>query len=202
MAVSRSALVLMDFQVGILQGRDGGAEVLAAAVRALRAARSARLQVVHVRVAFGEQDYASVPEHNKVFAAVRGAGRLAEGTPGAEIHPDLAPAPGDVVVTKTRVGAFSTTALDTHLRGRGIDTLVLGGVSTSGVVLSTVRDAADRDYRLVVLSDCCLDVPEVHSLLVSQVFPRQADVVDLAAFEAGLRPGSFPAARHVVEPGR
>jgi nicotinamidase-related amidase len=171
----------MDFQVGILQGRDGAAEVLATAATALKAARGAQMPVVHVRVAFGEQDYASVAERNKAFAAMRGARRLAEGTPDAEIHPDLAPGPGDVVVTKTRVGAFSTTPLETHLRGRGIDTLVLAGVSTSGVVLSTVRDAADRDYRLFVLRDCCLDTPEVHSVLVSQIFPRQAEVIDVAA---------------------
>jgi nicotinamidase-related amidase len=182
MDVSRSALLLMDFQVGILQGRDGAAEVLATAASALKTARSAQLQVVHVRVAFTEQDYASVSERNKSFAAMRGARRLAEGTPDAEIHPDLAPGAGDVVVTKTRVGAFSTTPLETHLRGRGIDTLVLAGVATSGVVLSTVRDAADRDYRLFVLRDCCLDTPEVHSPLVSQVFPRQAEVIDVATF--------------------
>jgi len=172
----------MDFQVGILRGRDGAADVLATAGAALKVARGGRMQVGYVRVAFGEQDYASVPERNRTFAAMRGARRLAEGTPDAEIHPDLAPEVGDVVVTKTRVGAFSTTNLATHLRGRGIDTLVLAGVSTSGVVLSTVRDAADRDFRLYVLRDCCLDTPDVHSLLVAQVFPRQAEVIDVAAF--------------------
>ena len=182
MDVSRSALLLMDFQVGILQTRAGTAEVVARAAAALKLARDVQMQVAHVRVAFGEQDYASVPEHNKSFTAVRADRRLADGTPGAEIHPDLAPAPGDVVVTKTRVGAFSTTALETHLRGRGIDTLVLAGVATGGVVLSTVRAAADKDFRLFVLRDCCWDTPEVHTVLVSEVFPRQAEVLDVAEF--------------------
>jgi len=86
--------------------------------------------------------------------------------------------PTDIVVRKTRVGAFSTTDLDQQLRDRGIDTLVLGGISTSGVVLSTLRDAADRDYRLLVLADLCADGdPEVHRVLLEKVFPRQADVV-------------------------
>jgi nicotinamidase-related amidase len=89
------------------------------------------------------------------------------------VHPDLAPADRDVVVTKTRVGAFSTTNLHTHLTSRGIDTLVLGGVSTSGVVLSTVRHAADRDYRLLVLAECCLDEPDLHALLVGPIFPAR-----------------------------
>ena len=54
------------------------------------------------------------------------------------------------MVRKTRVGAFSTTDLDEQLRQRGVDTLLLAGISTSGVVLSTVRDAHDRDYRVFV----------------------------------------------------
>lgn len=79
---------------------------------------------------------------------------------------------------KTRVGAFSTTDLAEQLRKRGIDTLILAGISTSGVVLSTVRDAADRDFRLVVLSDACADPqPDVHALLMHKVFPSQADVI-------------------------
>lgn len=177
----------MDFQVAILQGRDGGDEVLAAARTALRLAREARMQVVHVRVAFTEQDYASVPDRNKSFATLAGTRRMADGSPAAEIHPDLAPADGDIVVTKTRVGAFSTTALQTHLAARNIDTLVLTGVATSGVVLSTLRDAADRDYRLLVLQDCCLDVPETHAALISHIFPRQADVIDVPALANLLR---------------
>jgi nicotinamidase-related amidase len=128
-------------------------------------------------VAFTPQDYASVSPRNKSFAALRDAARLPDGAPGSDVHPDLALTDRDVVVTKTRVGAFSTTNLHTHLTSRGIDTLVLGGVSTSGVVLSTVRDAADRDYRLLVLEDCCLDEPDIHALLIGRIFPRQADIV-------------------------
>jgi nicotinamidase-related amidase len=177
----------MDFQVVIVQGRDGADPVLAAARAALRLAREARMQVVHVRVAFTEQDYASISDRNKTFASLHGTRRMAEGSPDAEIHPYLAPAEGDIVVTKTRVGAFSTTALQTHLAARGIDTLVLAGVASGGVVLSTLRDAADRDYRLLVLHDCCLDAPETHAALVTHVFPRQADVIDVPTFADLLR---------------
>jgi nicotinamidase-related amidase len=174
---ARTALLLMDFQPDILGGRPGSAEVLAAAAAALDLARKANLQVVFVRVAFTPQDYASASSRNKSFGAIRDSGRLADGAPGSAVHPDLALADRDVVVTKTRVGAFSTTNLHTHLSSRGIDTLILGGVSTSGVVLSTVRDAADHDYRLLVLADCCLDEPDVHETLIGKIFPRQADVI-------------------------
>jgi len=75
------------------------------------------------------------------------------------------------------------------LRAANIDTLVLTGIATSGVVLSTLRQAADLDYRLVVLSDACLDSDaEVHRVLMEKVFPRQADVVTVNEWvELGAR---------------
>jgi nicotinamidase-related amidase len=85
---------------------------------------------------------------------------------------------------RTRVGAFSTTDLDAQLRERGIDTLILAGISTTGVVLSTVRDASDRDYRVVVLADATADPEaEVHEFLIDRIFPRQADVITVAQLE-------------------
>jgi nicotinamidase-related amidase len=179
---TRTALLLMDLQPAILTGRDGADKVLAGARAALELARRAMLQVVFVRVAFTPQDYGSIPPRNKSFSTLRESGRMPDGTPESDVHPDLVREDRDVLVTKTRVGAFSTTNLHTHLAARDIDTLVLGGVATGGVVLSTVRDAADRDYRLLVLADCCLDEPEVHRTLIEKVFPRQADVIDVPAF--------------------
>jgi nicotinamidase-related amidase len=97
------------------------------------------------------------------------------------VHDSVAPEPGDITVRKTRVGAFSTTDLDQQLRDRGITTLILAGISTSGVVLSTVRDAADRDYQILVLADACADpVPGVHEFLTEKIFPRQASVITSA----------------------
>ena len=104
---------------------------------------------------------------------------------GAAIHPALAPEPGDVVVTKRRVSAFAGSDLDVVLRAGGIETLALCGIATSGVVLSTLRQAADLDYGLTVLRDACADRDdEVHRVLLDKVFPRQAEVVDVAAWAA------------------
>jgi nicotinamidase-related amidase len=76
------------------------------------------------------------------------------------------------------VGYQAVQVLDVVLRAREIDTLVLTGIATSGVVLSTVRQAADLDYRLVVLAGAGLDGdPEVHRVLTEKVFRRQADVL-------------------------
>jgi nicotinamidase-related amidase len=95
-----------------------------------------------------------------------------------EVHAAVAPKPGEVVVTKRRVSAFFGTDLDVILRANRIETLLLAGIATSGVVLSTVRHAADADYRLVVVEDCCADRDaEVHRVLMEKVFARWTTVV-------------------------
>ncbi|HEY4454818.1 MAG TPA: isochorismatase family cysteine hydrolase, partial [Pseudonocardiaceae bacterium] len=81
-------------------------------------------------------------------------------------------------VSRTRLSAFPGTDLDVLLRARDIDGLVLTGIATSGAVLSTLRQAADLDFRLTVLTDACADPDaEVHRVLTEKVFPVQADVV-------------------------
>ena len=93
-------------------------------------------------------------------------------------QPFLAPAENDIVVVKRRVSAFSGSDLEIVLRTQNIRHLVLAGISTSGVVLSTVREAADKDFQLTVLSDACADMDdEVQRVLMEKVFPRQATVV-------------------------
>ncbi len=87
------------------------------------------------------------------------------------------------MLTKRRYGPFSTTNLDELLKKQGVETLVLMGISTSGCVLSTVRGAADIDYRLIVLSDCCADRDEeVQRVLMEKVLPVHASVVTSQEF--------------------
>jgi nicotinamidase-related amidase len=185
---ARSALLLMDFQNAVVGMVGDGAALLERAQKARAAAKVAGIAVMHVRVAFTDADYAAVPPRNKSFAALGKSRFLTDGSADAAIHEALAPADDEAVFTKTRVGAFSTTDLRAHLETRGIETLILSGIATSGVVLSTLRDAADGDYRLFVLSDCCADMDaDVHRVLMEKVFPRQADIIQLADFEALLR---------------
>jgi nicotinamidase-related amidase len=144
-------------------------------------ARDRGVQVGYVRVGFADADLAAIPETNKSFSAIAGGRQMHADDPATAVHEAVAPEPGDVIVRKTRVGAFSTTDLDRQLRDRGIDTLILAGISTSGVVLSTVRDGADRDYRVYVLEDATADQDlEVHDILMRKVFPRQAHVISIA----------------------
>jgi nicotinamidase-related amidase len=177
---ARTALLVMDYQNGIVE-RFSGATLLQGAAAAIATARAAGVAVGYVRVGLDAGDAAAVPPTNKNFSAAAASGGLDADAPGTQIVDALAPQDGDIVVRKRRVGALSTTDLDAQLRARGIDTLILAGISTSGVVLSTLRDAADRDYRLFVLADLCADNDEeVHRVLLGKVFPRQAEVLDSA----------------------
>lgn len=181
----RTALLVMDLQPGILERFPNPADLLRRAATAVATIRDRGGCIGYVRVAFTDADLAAIPEHSAMAAAVTAGGaRLHADSPATAVHEAVAPRPDDIVVRKTRVGAFSTTDLDRQLRDRGITTLVLAGVATSGVVLSTLRDAADRDYRLFVLADACADVdPSVHAVLTEKVFPRQATVVNVADLE-------------------
>lgn len=165
-----TALLLMDLQPGILRRLPDSDGFLAGLGRAREAARAAGLTIGYVRVAVTVEEAAGIPATSR-FA---GAGeRLNAASPHTQIDSRIAPADGEIVVRKKRVGAFGTTDLQEQLAARGVDTLVLAGVSTGGVVLSTVRDASDRDYRLVVLDDGCWDPdPEVHRVLTEKVFAR------------------------------
>ncbi len=176
-----SALLVMDYQNDVLSRYGDATEALLdRAAGVIAAARAAGLPIIYIVVAF-RQGYPEVSPRSRTFAAIKGSGRMLEGTPGAAIHARVAPQPGDVVVAKRRVGAFSTTDLQTILRAHDVTTLILMGVATSGVVLSTVRWAADADYDLIVMEDGCFDVDdEVHRVLTQKVFPRQAQVVTVA----------------------
>jgi nicotinamidase-related amidase len=185
--MTSTALLIMDVQQDIVERYASDEGYLTRLSAAATAARGAGIGVIYVTVAF-RPGYPEVSERNRSFAAITGTGRLTEGDPAARVHPAIAPAAGDVIVTKRRVSAFSGSDLEVLLRSGGIDSLVLAGIATSGVVLSTVRQAADLDYRLAVLADGCLDAdPEVHQVLLQKVFTRQAEVTSIADWTAGLR---------------
>jgi nicotinamidase-related amidase len=139
------------------------------------------VQVFFVRIGFEDDDYAEIPPTNKALTVVAETRWLHNDAEATALHPALDVALADVLIRKTRVGALHRTALDEELTNRGITTLILAGVHTSGVVLSTVRDAADRDYRLFLLSDATADPSEdAHRALMQHVFPRQASIVTVA----------------------
>jgi len=182
-----AALLVMDYQTSIVEMIASEKDALLARTAELvDVARRRGMRVLYVVVGF-RAGYPEVSARNQSFGPIRESGRFVEGSAGTEVHAAVAPKPGEVVVTKHRVSAFAGTDLDMILRANGIETLVLAGIATSGVVLSTVRHAADADYRLVVVEDCCADRdPEVHRVLMEKVFARQGAVVAAVKAEAVL----------------
>ncbi len=181
----RSALLVMDVQVGIVPGHPSPA-LLPALSQATHAARRNGVPVIYVVATFRD-GYPEVSPRHRVYSGFVGTGRLAASDPGTAVHPDVAPQDDDVVVVKKRTSAFSGSDLEIVLRSQGVTTLVLAGVRTSGVVAATLREAADRDYHLVVLADGCADADtEVNAVLLERIFPRYATVVPTEEWTASL----------------
>jgi nicotinamidase-related amidase len=178
--MAETALLVMDVQRAIVSRFDSDPGYLPRLRQAISHARSRSFTVGYVAVGF-RAGHPEISPANPTFGPMIGTDAFTAADPAAEIHPSVAPAPGDPVFLKKRVGAFSGTDLDLVLRSSGVTNLVLAGISTSGCVLTTVRQAFDLDYRLTVLSDGCLDADdEVHRVLTTAVFPRQATVLSIA----------------------
>jgi nicotinamidase-related amidase len=177
----------MDLQADAIAMIGGAAPaVVERTAPLLAAARKAGATVIHVVVGF-RPGYPEVSDRNMSFSQVKGTGRFISATPGSDIPAPIAPQAGDVVVVKHRVSAFHGTDLDQILRAKGIENLVLLGIATSGVVLSTTRFAADADYRCAIVRDCCADRDdEVHRVLLDKVLARQATVMTAAEAIAAL----------------
>lgn len=175
---SKTALLIMDYQNGVMPMAPNPEELLTGARRAIDLMRSHGATIGYVRVGFADPTEIGGAMGKRIGGAAAALEHYHADHTNTQIHADLAPEQGDIVVRKTRVGPFGSTDLHEQLQARGIDTLVLAGISTSGVVLSTVRDAHDRDYRVIVLADLCADRDaEVHEVLTGKVFPSQAEVI-------------------------
>jgi nicotinamidase-related amidase len=184
-AIAHTAVLAMDCQAGIVSiYAQPPEEFLGRAASVLGAARKAGMAVIHVQVGF-RPGLPEVSSRNKFFAALKANPQhqqLFLGSAGA-IHPALGPEAEDIVVTKHRVSAFSGSDLAMLLRAKEIDTLVMFGIATSGVVLSTLTEAFDLDYGIVVIGDCCADRDaELHDALLNKYFASRGDVIAAADF--------------------
>jgi nicotinamidase-related amidase len=180
----KTALLTLDFQKGIFGFVPGAEAVIPNAAKAVEFARKQTFQIIHVGLGFAE-GHPEISDVESPFKRVKQNNVFVKGTPSAEFHSAIA-RPGELVVHKQRVGAFSENELHMILRARGIGNLVFFGISTSGIVLSTLRRAFDLDYRCVVLKDACFDPDEeIHRVLTGKIFPAQATVVTVDQFIAG-----------------
>lgn len=173
----RWALLLVDFTVGFVDpALFGGIDIEAAADRAralLAFARDAGLPVAHTRVG-----YADDGSGDSLFAARNPRSHLlTDSSPGSRFVPALAPVVGELVIRKTVPSAFFGTGLAPWLALRGVDTLLVGGCTTSGCVRASVVDAISHNLRPVVVTDCVGDRAQA---------PHQANLFDMRQKYADL----------------
>jgi len=175
---NNTALLVMDMQAGIVPMLQGMAPALLGNVsKAIASARVKKIPVIYVVVGF-RQGMPEVSTNNKGFAPSKERMAGMNMADFMTVHPDIAPQAGELIITKRRVSSFTGSDLEVVLRAFGIQHVVLTGIATSGVVLSTTREASDKDYKITILSDGCADGDEeVHRVLMTKVFPRQADVI-------------------------
>lgn len=187
----RTAILAMDCQKAIVGFYVKDHEAfLDRSASLLNQARAAAMMVIHIKVGF-RPGLPEVGSRNPLFGALKNSPQHQETfmTEKGDVHPALGPKEGDIVVVKHRVSAFAGTDLDQILRANEIDTMILFGIATSGVVLSTLLHASDEDFRLIVLRDCCADQDaEVHSCLIDKFFPRRASVVSSSDFLSAIPP--------------
>jgi nicotinamidase-related amidase len=179
-------MLSMDCQTGIVSvyAKDDKDAFLTRAAGLLNYARASGMTVIHVQVGF-RPGLPEVSSRNVLFGGIKSSTQHQKffQEPLGAIPPVIAPKDGEILITKHRVSAFNGTDLAMILRANDIDTLVLFGIATSGVVLSTLLEATDADFRLAVIKDCCADLDSsVHDCLINKFFPTRASVLSAGEF--------------------
>jgi nicotinamidase-related amidase len=180
---SRTALFLLDLQI-VNAKRDPSMDALMThTASVVKAARNKGITIAHCRVAFTDAEMAKIPDHNSVFSQLKHnpalAAQLGVNSSDSAFHPAVAPMNGDIVLRKNRIGPFFNAPQDVHaiFKARGIDTLLIGGVATSGAVATTVVQGADLDYRLFVVEDTCADSDKETHQFFMKFFKKRATVI-------------------------
>ncbi len=181
--ITNSVLLVMDMQKAIIGRIQNPAAFTGKVARAIKAARKAGIPTWWVVVGFRE-GMPEIGQQNKSFAASKERMGNMTMEEWLTIDETVAPNTSDIIITKRRFSAFTGNDLEVLLRANNIQHMLLTGISSSGVVLSTLREAADKDYTITVLSDACIDFDEeVHSVLMTKIFPRQATVITVEEWQ-------------------
>ncbi len=179
---NNKALLVMDMQMGILGRLPESTTLLSNVNKAIEKARKQGIVVIFIRLGF-RNNIPEINSNNITFAAFKERLKNSDLNTFMQLHPSLDVKENDIVVDKKRISAFSGNDLEMILKAQNISHLVLTGIASSGIVLSTVREAADKDYQLTVVSDGCADFDtEIHNFLMDKIFPKQAEVVTIEAW--------------------
>jgi nicotinamidase-related amidase len=178
-----TALLVMDVQGGTVARLNDKTRYINTLTKAIQKGRDNNIPIIYVVIGF-RKGYPEVSPNNRSFSFLMNGTMKFDTKETAMVYEAVAPQVGDIIVTKKRVSAFTGSDLEVILRSMGIKHLVLTGIATGGVVLSTLREAADKDYALTVLSDACADMDEeVHRVLTTKIFPRQSEVIEAQAWK-------------------
>jgi biuret amidohydrolase len=205
---AHTAVLMIDMQRDFLEPGGFGAmlgndvsllrPIVPACARLLALARAKGMSVIHTQEAHDAQ-LADCPPSKRARGALScGIGDpgplgrvLVAGEPGAGFVPELQPQPGDIVLRKPGKGAFHATSLDAILHAQGITHLLIGGVTTEVCVQSTMREANDRGYECLLVTDCAASYfPQFHAAVVEMVVAQGGIVgwaATLADIETALR---------------
>ena len=174
-----TALLVMDVQKHTIQSLKDPNYFIHGIARAIAGARKVGIPVIYVVVGF-RPGYPEVHPDNLAFSNIKNANIGLDQPANYAIPEAIAPRQDDLVLIKKRYSAFAGSGLDLILRAQQIRHLVMAGLSTSGVVLSTLREASDKDFKITVLADGCADRDDtVHQVLMERVFPRQSLIVTI-----------------------
>lgn len=168
----------MDVQTGIVPGVPIPPTYLPLMSDTINTARSAGVKIIYIILSFRPSHPECSPRNPIFGGALAMTNAYVATAPETVIHPSIAPLSTDIVVEKKRVSAFTGSDLDVVLRSLGVEQLVMMGMITSGVVLSTVCEAFDKDFEIVVLSDLCVDFEEeTHRVVMNSVIAKRGKVV-------------------------
>ena len=192
--ITKTALLIIDMQNDLVKDEKGPFAILVKNVQKgaviekisnlLKVAREIGLPIYHIKTvvrADGTDVWPTATSDMRErmpseLITERGK-RLIEGTLGADFVDELKPIPREYIVEKRRSDAFYQTPLELFLRRRGIDTLIITGVITSGCVRATAIGATNRDFNIIIASDCCADITKkAHELSIEIDYPRIAKV--------------------------
>lgn len=197
---SKTAVIVVDMENDFVEDSSPMASAQARDAipqmqRVLSFARETGMKVVYTTHAHRE-DGCDMGRFGDLYPPIATGASLVDGTRGIEIHDDLKPAPGEVVIKKHRYSGFFGTDLDIILRSSGIETVVIIGTTTENCCQATARDAMFRDYFVVFLADAtgtfdypdvgwgAMSAEQVHSATLSILAFSTADVMTVEDLEA------------------
>ncbi|MFF7397553.1 isochorismatase family cysteine hydrolase [Achromobacter sp. NPDC008082] len=194
---ARSALLVMHYQTDIINLFPSVAPTLLANTRTLcDAARRQGIKVYFVQIRFSP-GYPEVSPLNKNGQGIKQLGLFIDD----QISPELGRQPDEPIIIAHRASVFFGTDLELRLSAQGIDTLLMVGIASTGVMLSSIAHASDSDYRLFTVKDCCYDPDSiVHEHLFATAFASRSTVLSLADALALLAKRGGPPATSIHEP--